>query len=157
MGSTRCTCHFNHWVSQATSSLGLCDPCLALFARDDLVSVLKSGIRFTRRPYDPRKTKCSLCSFVSAQYFTKSIIFPNSDGGDDDFLILRKFFSWLGRGEVTCNVRGDLKTDQSLELRRWDGWWPLKTRYLKLSATRGQYTVIFAANPSYRLRFYYCA
>jgi len=51
-------------------------------------------------------------------------------------------FVVVGGEKLRCPVRGDLKTDQPLEVRKWDGWWPLKTRYLRFSAGRGEYSTI---------------
>ena len=124
-------------------SLGLCDECLTLFASRDVASILNSraGMKFGRHPYDTAKKKCDLCFFLSARYTKKSIISANSKSGDgdDDFWILRKLLSWFGGSRLTCKVRGDLKTEEPLEVQRWDGWWPLKKKYLKLSVSRGQY------------------
>src|ERR1700742_2183912 len=137
-----CLCP-RHLSSGSTgSSPELCDECLELFATDDITSILKSrsGLKFMRQPYDPTKMKCGLCFFLSARYFKKSFLFPNNDGGDDDFWLLRKFLSWLGWGRLTCRVTGDLRTEEPLKVTRWDGWWPLKKRYLKLSASRGKFS-----------------
>jgi hypothetical protein len=81
----RCVCPQSWGVS--SDSLGLCDECLALFARDDVASLLnsRSGMKFSRQPYDAAKMRCDLCFFLSARYFKKSILAPNNDGGDGDF------------------------------------------------------------------------
>ncbi|KAH8732325.1 heterokaryon incompatibility protein-domain-containing protein [Phaeosphaeriaceae sp. PMI808] len=129
----RCLCQ-NPGVSDNISCL--CDDCSGLFAHDDVASILKHGMKLTRKPCDPTTSKCELCLFLSARYFKKSILFPNDDGGDNDFKVIRKVLSWLGGGKLTCQIRGDLKTLQPLEVERYDGWWPLKTRYFKVSARR---------------------
>jgi hypothetical protein len=134
----RCMCPPSSIITNSTR-LELCHECLTLFINEDIVSVLKThrGLRFSRQPCGPTTIQCDMCFFFSARYFKKSILFPDSAGGDDDFWVLRKLLSWLGRSRLTCRVTGDLTTSEPLIVRRWDGWWPLKDRYLKLSVSRG--------------------
>ncbi|KAH7079681.1 heterokaryon incompatibility protein-domain-containing protein [Paraphoma chrysanthemicola] len=132
----RCSCQ-NTWIFDGEGDvLQLCEDCLAVFARDDVISSFKSGLTYMRESQQLGRVHCSFCHFLSARYFRSSVLFPNDAGGDGDFTILRKLLSWLGSGRLTCRIRGDLKLDQPLQIKRWDGWWPIKTKYLRLSALR---------------------
>jgi hypothetical protein len=111
-----------------------------LFAREDIIALLKShrGLEFSREPCDSARADCAICFFFSARYFKQSILFPDHPGGDDDFKVLRKVFSWLGRSRLTCRVTGDLVTNEPLKVQRWDGWWPLKNKFLTLSVNHSK-------------------